>query len=146
LARSGRTLWLVSGLGAALLVAAGYVWMRRTSGAILAEAKRNFEQGKTLRQSLAANTCLDTFFVHHAANPSGSMSHEVNEEVFLEGCLRTSTPTAFCDTVPQTTTVSGLVRFAAWSADQCRLHALADESCPHALKAVMHYCDKRRHP
>ncbi len=147
LALPTRTRWMLAAVAAVLIVAAvGYLWVRKASTAILAEAKQSFEAGRAVGQSLVANVCLDTFFVRHATSTESGMRHEIDEEVFLEGCLRTSTPTALCDTVPSTSDVSGIVRFSTWSVAQCRLRSFADAGCPRALKAIMHYCTKRRQP
>jgi hypothetical protein len=139
--RSTRALWLWL---AALTIAAmgvGYLLIRRASADLIAEGRRSFDEGKILGQSLDADGCVRTLYARPV--PSESMRHELDEEVFLEGCMTTSTPTHLCDTIPSSTGIKDVMRFAAWKLAQCHLHGRQDRVCISGLNAVGHYCGRR---
>jgi hypothetical protein len=90
---------------------------------------------------------VDTLFARHAPTGSRSVTQELKERGFLEGCLGASTPIpTMCDTILVQDDVKSLLRFAAWSVEQCRLRGLRDESCPRVLKGLAHYCARQRQP
>ncbi len=89
---------------------------------------------------LTATACLDTAFARHARVPSGSMSQQITEGVFLEGCLHTGTPDSLCATIPPTGNLTEMMRFSVWSVEQCRARGLTDRNCPRLLQAVANHC------
>jgi uncharacterized membrane protein len=87
--------------------------------------------------------CLDTAFARHARNASRSMGQQISETIFLESCLRASTPSGICDTIPSADNLKGILKFQAWSIEQCRARGLADRNCPRLLQAVSNECRRR---
>ena len=145
MAKPTRALWFIAGLVVGLLVivmARGYQRFK-SGGFVLASTKQRMQEGTALGRSLTADACIDTFFVQHVRTSRESRLDWINEGLFLESCLDVSRPTTLCDTVPRSTTLADMIRFASWSVEQCRLHGKLDLNCPHSLKAVSHYCDRR---
>lgn len=143
-----RRFWIV--LTVAVVLAGGAVWVsyrwaRQSFAGIVAETRESFNEGRALGRTVSTAACLDTAFTRHPAPSQQSMRHEISEGIFLEGCLRGTTAghTELCDTIPAAEGVKGVLRFSAWSAEQCHLHNLDDRSCPRVLQAVYRYCTKR---
>ncbi len=83
-------------------------------------------------------------FARHASDHSASLVHQVNEQMFFEGCLRWSRVTpGLCDTIPSGHGVKDVLRFATWSVDQCRRRGLQDSRCPNVFKPLQHDCERR---
>ncbi len=123
---------------------AGYRWLQGAVAGVMVEGRRSYEEGTRLGSSLTANACLDTAFARHPRVPTGSMSGQISEGVFLDACLRASTPTGICDTIPPTDNLKEIVRFSAWSVEQCRARGLEDRGCPRLLQAVANDCRRRK--
>ena len=140
---SKRNVWLIVGLMLGLVALGSWIgwrWLQRAFTGVMAESRQNYEEGRLLGRSLTATACLDTAFARHARAPSGSMSQQITEGVFLEGCLRTGTPDALCDSVPPTGSLSQMMRFSVWSVEQCGARGLTDRNCPRLLQAVSNHC------
>ncbi len=141
-----KRVWLIVGLSLGLVALGswiGFRWLQRAFTGVLAEGRQYYEEGTRLGRSLTATACLDTAFARHARASSTSMGQQITENVFLEACLRTSTPNGLCDSVPATGNLKELLRFSAWSVAQCRARGLTDRSCPRLLQSVANDCRRR---
>ncbi len=140
---SKRNVWLIVGLIVSLVGVASWIgvrWLQRAFTGVMAEGRQNYEDGTRLGQSLTATACLDTAFARHARASSVSMSQQITEGVFLEGCLHTGTPDSLCTSIPPTGNLTEMMRFSVWSLEQCRARGLSDRTCPRLLQAVSNHC------
>lgn len=140
--------WIVLTIAVVLAGAAvwvSYRWAKQSFSGVLEETRASFEEGRAVGEAVNTAGCLDTMFARHPAPGAQSIRHEIGEGVFLEGCLRATKGgyAELCDTIPANQGVKGVLRFSAWSAQQCHLHKLDDRSCPRVLQAVYRYCTKR---
>ena len=143
MAGSKRNVWLIVGLIVGLVGVASWIglqWLQRAFTGVMAQGRQNYEEGTRLGRSLTATACLDTAFVRHARVPSGSMSQQITEGVFLEGCLHTGTPDSLCASIPPTGNLTEMMRFSVWSVEQCRARGLTDRNCPRLFQAVSNHC------
>jgi hypothetical protein len=137
-------LWLVGvmvvliGVGTWL----GYRWLRGAWGGFVVDSRETYEQGANLGRTLTATGCLDTAFVRHARLSRTSLSHQITENLFVESCLRWSAPTAMCDSVPKVEGLRDMLRFTAWSTQQCQQRGLRDRNCPRLLQPLIGYCER----
>src|SRR5882762_10577573 len=68
-----------------------------------------------------------------------ALGGKLNEQLFLEGCLGSSTPTSkLCEDIPVKR--DSFVRFAQWSIEECRRHQLWDRDCPLLLDVLSTHC------
>ncbi|PYP09370.1 MAG: hypothetical protein DMD59_09045 [Gemmatimonadetes bacterium] len=147
MAGSKSRVWLIVGMIVTLAAAgswAGYRWLQGAVAGLMVEGRKRYEEGTRLGSSLTATGCLDTAFARHARAPTASMSGQINEGVFLEACLRVSTPSGVCDSIPPTDNLKEIMRFSVWSVQQCRARGLEDRSCPRLLQAVANDCRRRK--
>ena len=130
----------------ALMAAGTWIGVRWAKGAftgMMAAGRQEYDAGTQLGQSITENMCLDTAFVRHAQTTNRSMGRQISETIFLQSCLRASTPSAICDSIPATDNLKGLMRFSSWSVEQCRARGLTDGGCPRLLQAVSNECRRR---
>lgn len=147
MAKTLHVVLIVIGIMFGLIVcvfALGYVWWRHNGPAMVQQTEQTYKEAQAVGRSITTAACLDTAIARHANDHSASLLHQVNEQVFLEGCLRWSRETpGLCDTTPSGRGVKDLLRFATWSVDQCRRRGLQDAQCPNVLKPLQHYCARR---
>jgi len=139
-------LWLVVVMIALVVVGTwtGYRWLKGAFAGLVVDSRETYEQGRALGRTITADACLDTAFARHARLGSASFGRQVTEGVFLESCLRTSTPTAaVCESVPAADNISGMVRFSAWTIEECHRRGFNDRSCPRLLQSLNRYCGTR---
>src|SRR5260370_4106261 len=135
----GRMLGLI-----VCVVALGYVWWGHHGPAMVQEAQQTYREGQAIGRSITTATCLDSALARHASAHAASLLHQVNEQMFFEGCLRWSRMTpGLCDTIPSGHGVKDVLRFATWSVDQCRRRGLQDSRCPNVFKPLQHDCERR---
>jgi hypothetical protein len=126
------------------IVALGYVWWRHNGAAMVQQAQQTYREGQAIGRAITTAACIDTVFARHASDHSASLLHQVNEQMFFDGCLRWSRATpGLCDTIPSGHGVKDLLRFATWSVDQCRRRGLQDAQCPNVVKPLERYCEVR---
>lgn len=143
---TGR-IWLIAGVVFVVVVCwAGYRWARGAWTGLIDDTRVAYQQGRAHGQSLTATTCVDTALARHVPGGALAMRQGVREQIFLQGCLQASTPTALCDTVPSAQDVKGMLRFSAWTIDQCRRRGFRDRACPRVLQALARYCGKQVQP
>jgi len=143
MAGSKRNVWLIVGLMLGLVALGSWIgvrWLQRAFTGVMAEGRQYYEEGTRLGRSLTATACLDTAFARHAHAASVSMSQQITEGVFLDGCLRTGAPDGLCDTIPATGNLTEMMRFSVWSVQQCRVRGFTDRNCPRLLQAVSNHC------
>ncbi len=150
MAKTVHVVLIVIGIMLGLIVcvgALGYLWWRHNGPAMVQEAQQTYKEGQAIGRSSTTAACLDAAFARHASDHSASLVHQVNEQMFFEGCLRWSRETpGLCDTIPSGHGVKDVLRFATWSVDQCRRRGLQDSGCPNVFKPLEHYCQRRTAP
>jgi hypothetical protein len=124
----------------------GWRWLQRAATGMVQESRQEYDAGTTLGQSVTENMCVDTAFAQHARTTNRSMARQISENIFLESCLRASTPSGMCDTIPTTDSFKALMKFSMWSVEQCRLRGLSDRGCPRLLQVVSSECGRRTRP
>ena len=130
----------------ALMAAGTWIGVRWAEGAftgMMTEGRQEFDAGTQLGQAITENMCLDTAFARHARTTNRSMGRQISETIFLQSCLRASTPSGICDSIPPTDNLKGLMRFSSWSIEQCHARGLTDGSCPRLLQTVSNECRRR---
>jgi hypothetical protein len=143
---ASKRVWLIVGVMLGLVALGswlGFRWLQRAFTGVMAEGRQYYEEGTRLGRSLTATACVDTAFARHARASSVSMSEQITEGVFLEACLRTGAPDGLCDSIPAMGNLKEMVRFSAWSVEQCRARGLTDRNCPRLLQAVSNHCRRR---
>ena len=147
MAKTVHVVLIVSGIMFGLIVcvvALGYVWWRHNGPAMVQEAQQTYKEGQAVGRAITTAGCIDTALARHASTHSASLVRQVNEQMFIEGCLRWSRVTpGLCDTIPSGRGVKDLLRFATWSVDQCHRRGLRDAQCPNVLKPLQHDCARR---
>ena len=137
--RSNKALWISLTCLFVGVTALGYVWWRRNWAGMKDDGQISYQNGQTLGWSVTSSACLDTAFARHRPRGVLGLGGKLNEQLFLEGCLGTSTPTSkLCDNIP--VKKDSLVRFAQWSIEQCRRHQLWDRDCPLLLDVLSTHC------
>ena len=121
----------------------GVRWLRGAFTGMVAEGRQEYDAGTQLGQSITDGMCVDTAFARHGRTTNRSMGRQITETIFLESCLRASTPSGICDTVPATDNLKDIMRFSAWSVKQCQARGITDRSCPRLLQAVSNECRRR---
>jgi len=140
LLHSNKALWIAVTCLFVAVTAVGYVWWRRNWAGMQEDGQISYENGQTLGWSVTSSACLDTAFARHRPRGVLGVGGEINEQLFLEGCLGSSTPTPkLCDNIP--VRKDNFVRFAQWSVEQCRRHQLWDRDCPLLLVVLSTHCN-----
>jgi hypothetical protein len=124
----------------------GWHWLQRAATGMVEESRQEYDAGTRLGRSVTESMCVDTAFAQHARTTNRSMARQISENVFLESCLRASTPTAMCDTIPATDSFKGIMKFSMWSVEQCRLRGVGDRGCSRLLQVVSTECGRRTRP
>ncbi len=144
---SRRWIWIVGAIAGLIVIGTwmGYRWVTRALAGLGEDTRSSFQAGAALGSSLTASACLDTAFARHPSHAKASVVGQFGEVFFVEGCLRTSTPSpALCVDVPAPESVKGLLRFSAWSIEECQRRRLRDPNCSRLLQPLLGYCQRLR--
>jgi hypothetical protein len=139
-------LWLVGVMVVLVILGTwmGYRWLRGAWAGLLVDSRQTYEEASALGRTLTATACIDTAFARHARLTSSSLGQQFTENLFVEGCLRWSTPTVMCDSVPKVRGVREMLHFSVWSTEQCNQRGLHDRNCPHLLQPLIAYCERQK--
>jgi hypothetical protein len=136
--------WIIGGLVALVLGGwLGFLWVRSEFMDLVGDTRPVYEEGAALGATITANACLDTAFARHPRYVNAGFGDALNEIAFLEGCLRASTPTAMCDSVPEQHGVRDALRFEEWARERCRDRGMTDRHCSRLFGPVGRYCGAR---
>lgn len=120
---------LAVGVGIYYVSTHGKEWVQKSM--------QSMSDGQKFGRGTDNEGCVTEAISHYKPDPG--LSNALSTQLFLQGCLQTSSKTpGFCDTVPKRTE---FLKSAAWQAAQCSRHDLHDSYCPQIFAQEQVFCD-----
>lgn len=117
----------------------GAYWWSQNGQRLVEGVQQARNEGLTFGRSTDNAGCLNEALSRHRAHHG--FSDAISNNLFLNGCLETSRPTAgFCEGVPPSDEFGATV---GWQMEQCREAGISDNYCGQLFQQVQQHCERR---